>query len=126
MSLHVHKDIAALSPYVPGKPIEELQRELGLSRIIKLASNENPLGPSPKALAVLADAARTLNRYPDGSAHRLRTALADRWKVSLDQVILGNGSDEIIGMLARAFLSPGDEAVMADNTARFCHQGTKR
>ncbi|OGW67902.1 MAG: histidinol-phosphate transaminase [Nitrospirae bacterium RIFCSPLOWO2_02_FULL_62_14] len=116
MSLHVHKDIAALSPYVPGKPIEELQRELGLSRIIKLASNENPLGPSPKALAVLADAARTLNRYPDGSAHRLRTALADRWKVSLDQVILGNGSDEIIGMLARAFLSPGDEAVMADNT----------
>jgi len=116
MSLHVHKDIASLSPYVPGKPIEELQRELGLSRIIKLASNENPLGPSPKALAVLADAARTLNRYPDGSAHRLRTALADRWKVLLDQVILGNGSDEIIGMLARAFLSPGDEAVMADNT----------
>ena len=116
MPLKVHPDIASLSPYVPGKPIEELQRELGLARIVKLASNENPLGPSPKALAVLADAARTLNRYPDGSAHRLRTALADRWKVSLDQVILGNGSDEILGMLARAFLSPGDEAVMADNT----------
>lgn len=116
MPLKVHSDIASLSPYVPGKPIEELQRELGLSRIVKLASNENPLGPSPKALAVLADAAKTLNRYPDGGAFRLRTALADRWKVSLDQVILGNGSDEIIGMLARAFLSPGDEAVMADNT----------
>jgi len=116
MSLKVHPDIASLSPYVPGKPIEELQRELGLSRVIKLASNENPLGPSPKALAVLADAAKTLHRYPDGGVFRLRTALADRWKVSLDQVILGNGSDEIIGMLARAFLSPGEEAVMADNT----------
>jgi histidinol-phosphate aminotransferase len=116
MSLKVHKDIDSLSPYVPGKPIEELQRELGLARVIKLASNENPLGPSPKALAVLADAAKTLHRYPDGGGFRLRTALADRWKVSLDQVILGNGSDEIIGMLARAFLSPGDEAVMAENT----------
>ncbi|MEK7294347.1 MAG: histidinol-phosphate transaminase [Nitrospirota bacterium] len=116
MPLKVHSDIASLSPYVPGKPIEELQRELGLSHIVKLASNENPLGPSPKALAVLGDAARTLHRYPDGGAFRLRNALADRWKVSLDQVILGNGSDEIIGMLARAFLSPGDEAVMADNT----------
>ncbi|HEX9741926.1 MAG TPA: histidinol-phosphate transaminase [Nitrospiraceae bacterium] len=116
MPLKVHTDIESLSPYVPGKPIDELQRELGLSRIVKLASNENPLGPSPKALAVLADAAATLHRYPDGGAFRLRTGLADRWKVSLDQVILGNGSDEIIGMLARAFLSPGDEAVMADNT----------
>jgi histidinol-phosphate aminotransferase len=116
MALNVHKDIQSLSPYVPGKPIEELQRELGLSRVIKLASNENPLGPSPKALAVLAEAAKTLHRYPDGGGFRLRTALADRWKVSLDQVILGNGSDEIIGLLARAFLSPGDEAVMADNT----------
>jgi len=116
MTLKVHKDIASLSPYVPGKPIDELQRELGLARIIKLASNENPLGPSPRALAVLADAAATLHRYPDGGGFRLRTGLADRWKVSLDQVILGNGSDEIIGMLARAFLSPGDEAVMADNT----------
>ncbi len=116
MSLKVHPDIESLSPYVPGKPIDELQRELGLARIVKLASNENPLGPSPKALAVLADAAATLHRYPDGGAFKLRTGLADRWKVSLDQVILGNGSDEIIGMLARAFLSPGDEAVMADNT----------
>ncbi len=116
MSINVHKDIASLSPYVPGKPIDELQRELGLARIIKLASNENPLGPSPKALAVLADAAATLHRYPDGGGYKLRTGLADRWKVSLDQVILGNGSDEILGMLARAFLSPGDDAVMADNT----------
>jgi len=116
MPLKVHPDIASLVPYVAGKPIEELERELGITRAIKLASNENPLGPSPKALAVLSEAARTLNRYPDGGAHRVRGALADRFKLTPDHVILGNGSDEIIGLLARAFLAPGDEAVMADQT----------
>ena len=116
MPLNVHPDIAALTPYVPGKPIEELQREMGLARVVKLASNENPLGPSPKAIAVLTEGAATLHRYPDGGAFRLREALADRWKVTADHVILGNGSDEILGLLARTFLSPGDEAVMADHT----------
>jgi histidinol-phosphate aminotransferase len=116
MTLHVHPDIAALSPYVPGKPIDELQRELGLSRVIKLASNENPLGPSPKALGVIHDGAATLHRYPDGGAFKLRQALANRWKVTDEQIILGNGSDEILGLLARTFLSPGEEAVMADHT----------
>ena len=116
MALHVHPDIVSLSPYVPGKPIEELQRELGLAQVIKLASNENPLGPSPKAMAALGGGIETLHRYPDGGAFRLREALADRWKVTADQVILGNGSDEILGLLARTFLAPGDEAVMADQT----------
>jgi histidinol-phosphate aminotransferase len=116
MTLHVHPDIAALSPYVPGKPIEELQRELGLTRVIKLASNENALGPSPKAIGVINEGVATLHRYPDGGAFRLRQALADRWKVTADHIILGNGSDEILGLLARTFLSPGDEAVMADQT----------
>ncbi|MBM4126338.1 MAG: histidinol-phosphate transaminase [Nitrospira sp.] len=116
MALHVHPDIQSLSPYVPGKPIDELQRELGLTRVIKLASNENPLGPSPKAVAALEGAAGQLHRYPDGGAYRLRQAIADRWKVTHEQVILGNGSDEIIGLLARTFLAPGDEAVMADHT----------
>jgi len=116
MTLHVHPDIQSLSPYVPGKPIDELQRELGLTRVIKLASNENPLGPSPKAVAALAGGSDTLHRYPDGGAFRLRQALADRWKVTSDHVILGNGSDEILGLLARTFLAPGDEAVMADHT----------
>ena len=116
MPLNIHSHIASLVPYVPGKPIDELQRELGIPRAIKLASNENPLGPSPKALAVLAGAAPLLHRYPDGGAYRLRAALADRYKVTSDHVILGNGSDEILGLLARAFLSPGDEAVMADQT----------
>ncbi len=116
MALKVHPDIASLVPYVPGKPIEELQRELGLPRAIKLASNENPIGPSPRALAVLAETAPTLHRYPDGGAFRLRGALAERWKVTPDHVILGNGSDELIGLLARTFLSPGDEAVMPEHT----------
>ena len=116
MTLHVHPDIAALSPYVPGKPIEELQRELGLTRVVKLASNENPLGPSPRAMAVINDGVATLHRYPDGGAFRLRQALGDRWKVTADQIVLGNGSDEVLGLLARAFLSPGEEAVMADQT----------
>jgi histidinol-phosphate aminotransferase len=116
MPLTIHPDIASLVPYLPGKPLEELERELGISRAIKLASNENPCGPSPKALAVLSEAARTLHRYPDGGGHRLRAALAERWKVTPDQVILGNGSDEIIGLLVRALLTPGDEAVMADQT----------
>src|SRR2546428_4763464 len=116
MPLKVHKDIASLVPYAPGKPMEELERELGIAGAVKLASNENPRGPSPKARAVLSEAAHTLNRYPDGGGHRLRGALAERWKVTPDHVILGNGSDEIIGLLVRAFLSPGDAAVMADQT----------
>ena len=116
MSLHIHSHIASLVPYVPGKPIDELERELGIPRAIKLASNENPLGSSPKAVAVLAETAAALHRYPDGGAHRLRAALADRYKLTPEHVILGNGSDEILGLLARAFLSPGDEAVMADQT----------
>lgn len=116
MALQVHPDILSLHPYVPGKPIDELQRELGLTRVIKLASNENPLGPSPKALVALSSTQDMLHRYPDGSAYQLRQAIADRWKVAREQVILGNGSDEILGLLARTFLTPGDEAIMADHT----------
>ena len=116
MPLKVDQHIASLVPYVPGKPVEELERELGLPQAIKLASNENPRGPSPKACAVLSEAVGTLNRYPDGGGHKLRNALAERWKVDAEQVILGNGSDEILGLLARAFLPPGEEAVMADHT----------
>lgn len=116
MALYIHPDIQSLTPYVPGKPIEELQRELGLDRVIKLASNENPIGPSSRALAALAGATDNLHRYPDGGGHRLRQVLAERWKVSSEQIILGNGSDELLGLLARAFLAPGDDAVMADHT----------
>lgn len=116
MPLHIHPDIEQLVPYSPGKPLDELERELGIHHAVKLASNENPLGPSPRALAVLHDVAKTLNRYPDGGAHHLIRALADRWKVGANQIVVGNGSDEIIGLLVKAFLSPGDEAIMADHT----------
>jgi histidinol-phosphate aminotransferase len=116
MPLRVHPAIASLTPYSPGKPLDELERELGISQAIKLASNENPWGPSPKALQVIQRASASLHRYPDGGAHYLRQALAERLKMSDKQVLVGNGSDEIISLLVRTFLAPGDEAVMADLT----------
>ena len=116
MPIRIHPNIAKLVPYSPGKPLDELERELGIHDAVKLASNENPLGPSPKALAALDAGKEALHLYPDGGAHDLTRALADRWKVSGDQIVVGNGSDEIISLLVKTFLSPGDEAVMADHT----------
>jgi len=116
MAVHVHPTISSLKPYSPGKPIVELERELGIREAIKLASNENPWGPSPKALQVLEHASASLHRYPDGGAHDLRQALANKWQVPDDQVLVGNGSDEIISLLIKTFLAPGDEAIMADLT----------
>lgn len=108
--------IRKLAVYVPGKPIEEVERELGISDIVKLASNENPLGPSPKAVAAVKEALPNLHRYPDGGGFALRKALAARHGVDLDQTILGAGSVEIIEMLARAFLADGDEAVFSQQS----------
>ena len=116
MSLQVHPTIASLKPYSPGKPLSELERELGIHEAIKLASNENPWGPSPKALQVLEQGAASLHRYPDGGAHALRQALSKKWEMPQDQILVGNGSDEIISLLIKTFLAPGDEAVMADLT----------
>jgi len=109
----VPPEIEALVPYEPGKPIEELEREMGIKGAIKLASNENPLGPSPKAMAAMQKALAGLHRYPDGSGFELRAALARRFGVGIDQVCLGNGSDEIIEFLCRGFIRPGQEAVAA-------------
>jgi len=106
--------IRTLTPYPPGMPIEELERQLGIRDSIKLASNENPLGPSPKALAAIGAALGDLHRYPDGSAFYLKRRLAERLGVSPDEIVVGNGSNEIIELAVRAFLRPGDEAVMAD------------
>jgi histidinol-phosphate aminotransferase len=111
--------ISAIKPYVPGKPVEELERELGISDSVKLASNENPLGPSPMAMkAVLEDllhakAGSSVNRYPDGNGYFLKRALSETLSVDDDHIILGNGSNELIDIAARTFLQPGDEAVMA-------------
>jgi len=116
MASSVRKTIQRLSPYVPGKPVEELERELGIKGAIKLASNENPLGPSKKAIAVLRKGFKNLHRYPEGSGRLLRETLAQKYKISPDQVILGNGSDEIMDLAAKTFLEPGDEALMGDLT----------
>jgi len=114
--LKVPDYIRRLAIYVPGKPIEEVQRELGVSDIVKLASNENPLGPSPKAVAAIEKALPSLHRYPDGSGYALRKVLAARHGVDLDQIILGAGSVEIIEMLARAFVADGDEVVYSQQS----------
>jgi len=105
--------IAALQPYVPGKPIEELERELGLTDVVKLASNENPLGPSPKALAAVRAALGGVHRYPDGACFRLRDKLSRRLDVAPGQLVFGCGADEILELVAKAFLGPGDECVFA-------------
>jgi len=102
-----------VKPYVPGKPIEEVKRELKLKSVIKLASNENPYPPSPKVLAALAKSAKDINRYPDGGCFALRGVLAKHLKVKAEQLIFGNGSDEIIVLAVKAFVGQGDEVVMA-------------
>jgi histidinol-phosphate aminotransferase len=104
--------ILGIAPYEPGKPIEELERELGLTDVIKLASNENPLPPSERVLKAVTEALTHLNRYPDGSGYYLRQALARRHGVSADQIILGNGSNDLIELVARSFLRAGEEAVI--------------
>ncbi len=109
--------VLGIQPYVPGKPIEELERELGISNSIKLASNENPVGPSPLALEAIRDSFHDINRYPDGSGYYLKKALAEKLSVSEftseDELILGNGSNELLDLAAKTFLQDGDEAVMA-------------
>jgi len=103
--------IRAIAPYQPGKPIAELERELGISGIVKLASNENPLGASPKAIAAAHVALETIGIYPDGNGHALKRALAKRFFAAKDQIVLGNGSNDLLELAARAFLTVGDKAV---------------
>ena len=98
-------------PYEPGKPVEEVQRELGLERVVKLASNEGPFGPFPEALEALQRGLPELNRYPDGGAWALRTALAERHDVRFEEVAVGAGSDGLVDCLSQAVLDPGDEIV---------------
>jgi histidinol-phosphate aminotransferase len=100
-----------LVPYEPGKPVEEVQRELGLERVVKLASNEGQYGPFPEALEAIARGAPELNRYPDGGAYRLRTALAERHRVSFENVTIAAGADAVLMYLSLAVLDPGDEIV---------------
>jgi len=113
--------IRALDAYPPGKPIEELERELGITDSIKLASNENPLGASPKALTAIRSVLAGINRYPDGGGFYLRRALASHFGISPTGVVIGNGSNELIELAVRTFLQPGDEAVMAEQAFAIYH-----
>jgi len=106
------KEVLTLSPYIPGKPADEVKRELGLDRVVKLASNENPLGPSPKAVERVKEMAQEAHIYPDAAGFRLKSKLAEKYGVTLDRIVLGNGSDEIIMLIGETFVGPGDEVVM--------------
>ncbi|MBT9540326.1 histidinol-phosphate transaminase [Thiobacillus sp.] len=109
--------VRAIAPYLPGKPISELARELGLAEadIVKLASNENPLGPSPLALAAAQDALYDMALYPDGAGFALKAKLAGKCGVAASQIVLGNGSNDVLDMAARAFLAPGTSSVFAQH-----------
>ncbi len=107
--------VQKLVPYKAGKPIEELERELGISNIIKLASNENPLGIGKKAKQAIQDALNDLALYPDGSGFHLKQALADKYQVTSEQITLGNGSNEILELVARAFLTPEHEVIFSQH-----------
>ncbi|MBF0253525.1 MAG: histidinol-phosphate transaminase [Candidatus Omnitrophica bacterium] len=111
-----HAGLARLKNYEPGKPIEELERELGVKNAVKLASNENPWGPSPAALRAMRKAAARVHRYPDAGAHLLRRELSRKFRVPTDRIVLGNGSDELIVMAMRAFVPPGSEIMTATPT----------
>ncbi len=113
--LRANSGVRTLQPYEPGKPESELARELGLQRIIKLASNENPLGPSLSVLQTIEDHASRIHRYPDGNGFQLKAALAEIYDIDAGQITLGNGSNDILQLLASAFLSPGDEVIFSQH-----------
>ncbi len=114
MTIHIPDHIRGIAPYVPGMPIEQAQRQMGVGDFVKLASNENPLGPSPRAVAAIREAAERVHRYPDGSGHALREALSARLRFPAEQIVLGNGSTELVEVLAKTFLPSGRGAVVAD------------
>ena len=109
------KQVSDLIPYVPGKPVEELERELGITGSIKIASNENPIGPSKLAISALQKSIGELNRYPDGDCFYLKKILAEKLGVKESNLIIGNGSNEVIEIIARTYLSDKDEAVYGEH-----------
>jgi len=119
------KEIKSLIPYPPGKPIEELERELGISGSIKLASNENPLGPSPMAVRAIIDNLNKINRYPDGSGYYLKSRLSEAYGITPDRIIIGNGSNNLIELAIRTFLTRGKEVIQAFPTFLFYEKITK-
>src|SRR3989344_6636190 len=119
MDIEIPDYIRTIRPYVPGKPIEETRREYGLKRVIKLASNENPMGPSPKALEAARKQLKDLNRYPDSSGTQLKESLAKHLGFPVSQIALGNGSNELIDLLICGCCIPGD-AIVTSQAAFIC------
>ena len=111
----VNKGINDLSPYEPGKPIEDLERELGIKNAVKLASNENPVGPSPKVLQSIENILKNTHRYPDGNATKLKEVIGRKFSVKPNQVTIGNGSNDIIEFIARSFLGTDDSAIYSEH-----------
>lgn len=116
MNISYREELKELSPYKPGKPIDDVKREYGLKEVIKLASNENPLGCSEKAKEAVKAACENLSIYPDGNATLLKEALAKKYNISTDEILPSSGSDEMIDLIAKTFINKGDEIIMADIT----------
>ncbi len=117
MNKRIYKEyVESIRPYEPGKPIHEVERELGLTHVVKMASNENPLGPSRRALRAMRRALRQAHLYPDGSCADLKRRLAEELRIGEKQLLIGNGSNEIIEFLARGFLSEGDQVISSEST----------
>jgi histidinol-phosphate aminotransferase len=108
--------VQGLHPYQPGKPIEELEREYGINKVIKLASNENPLGPSPIVLEAIQNSLKDISRYPDSNGFTLKKALAQKYGIEMDMIILGNGSNDVLELIARAFVTPRQSVVFSEYT----------
>lgn len=115
MSIRIRPNVRLMEPYSPGKPVSEVKRELGLDQVVKLASNENPLGPSPMAMQAVSDALGQMHIYPDGSAYEVKKAISAKYGVPMNQVLLGNGSDELIHLLGLVFLDGPDDEIVVGN-----------
>lgn len=112
----IRSGLLSIKPYQPGRALSEVKRELGIQRLAKLASNENPLGPSPKAKRAVVKAAAQVHRYPEGNAYALRLALSKRWAIRPDQFVFGNGSNEILILAAQAYSGPGKKIVYSERS----------
>jgi len=119
MKLAIPDNLKAIKPYVPGKPIEEVQREYGIDHSIKLASNENPFGPSPMAVAAIQQVLGNLHRYPDAAGYELTHSIAKKYDIDPGNIVLGNGSDDIIALLAAVLLNPADEVILPQPSFLF-------
>lgn len=115
-NLGIKENILRIQKYIPGKPIKLVQKELGLKDVIKLASNENPLGPSPKAIRAVRQVVNDLHRYPESGCPELRETVAKKIGLKDENIVVGNGSNEIIELIAEAFISPGDEVIISEQT----------